>query len=193
MLQPESDLGADKISDAFACDSQSSGAYIFRPNTSNVWPAQCVSDTPSASQDCSNLPTFEVVVGALVNEVHVTFNDWATIVVRLTANMPFIEVEYTVGPIPQYSFEQGGEKYLQGKEVVLRYNTSLNTLGSFYADSNAREMVKREYNLRGPSYPLPYQISEPVAGNYYPINVLGALQDDAAGIGFSVAVDRSMV
>ena len=32
-------------------------------------------------------------------------------------------------------------------------------------DSNGREMVKRQRNARGPSYP-PYQIGEPVAGNY---------------------------
>jgi alpha-mannosidase len=30
-------------------------------------------------------------------------------------------------------------------------------------------MLKRVYNKRGPSYPSPYKISEPVAGNYYPV------------------------
>eukprot|EP01052_Picozoa_sp_SAG31_P076210 SAG31_NODE_35474_length_322_cov_1.578475_1_plen_58_part_01 len=31
------------------------------------------------------------------------------------------------------------------------------------------EMVKRQRDARGPSYP-PYVVGEPVAGNYYPVN-----------------------
>jgi alpha-mannosidase len=33
------------------------------------------------------------------------------------------------------------------------------------------------YNARGPSYPNPYFISEPVAGNYYPVNSMIAVDD----------------
>lgn len=101
-----------------------------------------------------------------------------------------MEIEYTVGPIPQAGFEDPA--YLQGKEIALRYNTSLRTEGRFYADSNAREMVERRINERPVSYPRPYNISEPVAGNYYPVNALLGLEDEAAGVGLSVAVDRSL-
>merc|ERR1712070_1188069 len=38
-------------------------------------------------------------------------------------------------------------------------------------------MVKRQYNARPSSYPSDYIISEPVAGNYYPINALASLDD----------------
>ncbi len=127
-----------------------------------------------------------------MSEAYITFSDWATVIVRLAQNMPYVEVEYTVGPIPLYNFEYPANVYLQGKEVVLRYNTSLNSQGTFSADSNAREMVQRAYNQRGPAYPSPYQISEPVAGNYYPVNALLGLEDPTAGVSFSVAVDRSM-
>lgn len=133
-----------------------------------------------------------LVQGAVVSEIHITWAAWATAVVRLSAGYNAVEVEYTVGPIPQYSFEDAKRVYLQGKEVVLRYNTSLNTGGTFYADSNGRELVRRDYNKRGPAYPMPYNISEPVAGNYYPVNTLLAIQDVKADVGFSVAVDRSM-
>ena len=54
--------------------------------------------------------------------------------------------------------------------MVVRYNTSLDTQHTFSHDSNGREMITRVTNKRGPAYPDPYQISEPVAGNYYPVN-----------------------
>ena len=74
----------------------------------------------------------------------------------------------------------------------MRFNTSLQTQGTAYFDSNAREMIRRDYNLRGPAYPAPYQVSEPVAGNYYPVNSVASLQDEAANVGFHVVVDRAM-
>lgn len=170
----------------YGCDGQKSGAYIFRPNSSAVFPAACTTQT-----GCNTVPTFSVTTGPLVSEATITFADWATVVIRLVMGQPRVEVEYTVGPIPQENFE-GGSSYLQGKEVVLRYNTSLSTKGVFYADSNAREMVQRVYNQRGPAYPNPYPITEPAAGNYYPVNALLALEDTNANVGFSVAVDRSV-
>ena len=51
-----------------------------------------------------------------------------------------------------------------GKEVVLRYKSGLKSEGAFYTDSNGREMVRRDYNQRGPSYPV-LDVNEPVAGN----------------------------
>jgi hypothetical protein len=173
------------LDDNFACDGQYSGAYIFRPNDTTVWPAACTSG------NCDAVPTISVTNGALVQEATITFADWATVILRLVKGQPRVEVEYTVGPIPQPNFE-GGSPYLQGKEVVLRYNSSLESKGAFYADSNAREMILRQFNKRGPAYPQPYPVSEPAAGNYYPVNALLALEDQAKGLGFSVAVDRSL-
>ena len=64
-----------------------------------------------------------------------------------------------------------------GKEVIVKYKTDIGSHGLFYTDANGREMVQREYNVRGPSYPT-LKVSEPVAGNYYPINSMIAIQDD---------------
>jgi hypothetical protein len=69
-----------------------------------------------------------------------------------------------------------------GKEVIVRYSSGIQSKGAFYTDSNGKEMVKRVYNERGPSYPHPYNISEPVAGNYYPVNAMIALDDGKASM-----------
>ena len=60
-----------------------------------------------------------------------------------------------------------GKPNLWGKEVVVKYETDIKSDGIFYTDSNGREMIKRVYNKRGPSYSPVYNISEEVAGNYY--------------------------
>ena len=65
-----------------------------------VAPAQCTTS-------CNSLPTFTYIEGPVLNEVEITWSDWASVRVRLAVDMPFIEVEYTVGPIPQYSYESG--------------------------------------------------------------------------------------
>lgn len=58
-----------------------------------------------------------------------------------------------------------GEDGTRGKELVIKFSSGIDSKGTFYADSNGREMIKRVRNERGPSYP-PLVINEPVAGNY---------------------------
>lgn len=78
-----------------------------------------------------------------------------------------------------------------GKEVITRLDTSIQTSGVFYTDSNGREVLQRrsEVRLKGfticsarrmLSVLLPHRKdfrptwnlkqTEPIAGNYYPIN-----------------------
>lgn len=76
-----------------------------------------------------------------------------------------------------------------GKEVVLKINSDIKSAGTFYTDANGREMVKRQRNARGPSYP-PYVIGEPVAGNYYPINSMISLDDGKTEL--VAVIDASM-
>jgi hypothetical protein len=245
-----------------SCDGQKSGAYMFRPNSSEVfYPG------PKAK------PTISIVTGPVVTEIYQKFSDWATHVIRLYKGQPYIEVEWTAGPIPVgtpwfppsgaqdngkgrggrsvickravtngptatsafvlgqdgsndcpkgaakigykecdeatkalgFSFDgtnssniddPGGcfvfdpnnlrrafyhpSKFLGnawGKEVIVKYSSGIKSTGTWYTDSNGKEMVKRGYNKRGPSYPSPYKISEPVAGNYYPVNAMMSLDD----------------
>ena len=172
------------------CSGQASGAYMFRPNSSKLF-----------GFDPAFEPTMEVEKGALVAEVRLASADWASHVVRLRAGARHVEVEWTAGPIPvdtpwfpPVAFEDGdASKPLPnnwGKELVLKYASDLASAGTFFTDSNGKEMVERVRDARGPSYPHPYNISEPVAGNYYPVNALIALDDGANEL--SVVVDASL-
>jgi alpha-mannosidase len=146
---------------------QPSGAYIFRPNSSTVfYPG------PQA------IPTLQLVKGPVVTEIHQRFSEWATHVIRLVKDLPYVEVEWTAGPIPIDTpwVTSTAPSKRWGKEVIIKYKSGLASKGAFYTDANGREMVKRVYNQRGPSYP-PLTVNEPVAGNYYPVNTMIAVQD----------------
>jgi alpha-mannosidase len=132
-------------------------------------------------------PTIEVSRGKIVTEIFQRFSDWATHVIRLYTGKPYVEIEWTAGPIPvdtpwfpSVARDESTNKALPnrwGKEVVVRYTSGLDSRGLWSTDSNGKEMVSRAYNRRGPSYPAGYKISEPVAGNYYPVNMMQALND----------------
>jgi Glycosyl hydrolases family 38 C-terminal domain/Glycosyl hydrolases family 38 C-terminal beta sandwich domain len=112
-------------------------------------------------------------------EVHVQFEQpWVQQVTRVTDGLPYVEIEYTVGPIPV------DDK--RGKEVVTRFVTPMKTDSIFYTDSNGREFQKRQRNFR-PTWAL--HMFEPVAGNYYPVNAAMFMADQSTS--FSVMVDRT--
>ena len=75
---------------------------------------------------------------------------------------------------------------LVGKEVVSKFTSSIASHGELLTDSNGREMLLRKRNFR-PTWNLTQ--TEPVAGNYYPINAAVAIRDAAAQL--TVLVDRS--
>ena len=167
-----------------ACSQQKSGAYIFRPNSSKVfYPGP--EDVPVVN---------EVVTGDVVTEVRQTFSDWATHVIRLTEGEAYVELEWTAGPIPMDTpwlpAVAHDKPNLWGKEVVLKYSSSIKSAGKFFTDSNGRELVLRQRNARGPSYP-PLAVSEPVAGNYYPVNNMIAIEDASADVALTVLSDVS--
>ncbi|KFO79729.1 Lysosomal alpha-mannosidase, partial [Cuculus canorus] len=146
---------------------QASGAYIFRPNSSDPIP---VSDSKRVS-------TF-LVKNALVQEVHQNFSSWCSQVVRLHTGQPYLELEWTVGPIPV----QDG----WGKEIISRFKTPLRTGALFYTDSNGRQILERRRNYR-PTWNL--NQTEPVAGNYYPVNTRIFIKDEKMQL--TVLTDRS--
>jgi len=151
-------------------DTQNSGAYIFRPSDPKQR-LQIITPDPSKSF------TYE---SDLVTEIHSVYEgDWIKQIIRVYSGRDYVEVEYTVGPIP---IDDG-----LGKEVVTRYNCpSIANAGTYYTDSNGREFMRRERGYR-PTWNLTeYQ---PVSGNYYPINAAMYIEDDDTAL--SVAVDRS--
>ena len=74
-----------------------------------------------------------------------------------------------------------------GKEVVTRFSTSIQSAGELLTDSNGREMLHRQRNFR-PTWNLSQ--TEPVAGNYFPINAAAAIRDSEAQL--TVLVDSSV-
>ncbi|XP_023670401.1 lysosomal alpha-mannosidase [Paramormyrops kingsleyae] len=145
--------------------SQPSGAYIFRPNSSTLLPVN------SAAK-------IQAVQNSVVQEVQQQFSPWVSQVVRLYRDSRHLELEWTVGPIPVGDFS--------GKEVITRLDTTISSSGLFYTDSNGREMLERLKDYR-PTWDL--KQSEPVAGNYYPINSRIYIKDKENQL--TVVTDRS--
>jgi len=161
---------ADNSSDA----GQKSGAYIFRPNSSTLFP---VGAGPVAAELAA--------AGPVVWEVRQAFAPWATLVTRLWAGSDEVEVEYTVGPVPvNGAANPDGE----GREVVLRYASGLASNATWVSDSNGRDALTRVRDFRRS---WAYEVIEPVAGNYVPVNLFQSLADSATGLALSVAVDRT--
>jgi len=73
--------------------------------------------------------------------------------------MESVEVEWQVGPIPIDDSI--------GKEIILRYDTDIQSQAKFYTDANGREILERRKDYR-PTWN--YNMTEPVSGNYHPIN-----------------------
>ncbi|KAK4784826.1 hypothetical protein SAY86_019194 [Trapa natans] len=146
-------------------DPQASGAYIFRPD--GVVPTIISQSVP-----------LEVIRGPLVDEVHQQFDSWIYQVTRLYKDQEHAEVEFTIGPIPVNDSV--------GKEVITRMTANMVTDSVFYTDSNGRDFLKRVRNYR---QDWPLTVTQPVAGNYYPINLGIYIKDQKTE--FSVLVDRA--
>ena len=157
--------------DLWECSTQPGGAYIFRPQGD------------AASLRASGAPTLlSVHRGPIVQEVRTAFGEWITQRVRLVEGERHAEVTFTVGPVP-LERERGEGGHLPprgqppppvGKDVVLRISSHLASGGEWFTDSNGREMLKRTRDAR-PSWA--FNQSEPVAGNYYPVNGAVAIRD----------------
>ncbi|XP_066204247.1 lysosomal alpha-mannosidase isoform X2 [Saccopteryx leptura] len=145
--------------------AQVSGAYIFRPTRQEPLPISHWAQTRLVKTD-------------LVQEVHQNFSAWCSQVVRLYPGQRHLELEWTVGPIPV------GDGW--GKEVISYFDTALETKGLFFTDSNGREILERRRNYR-PTWKL--KQTEPVAGNYYPVNSRIYITD--GDVQLTVLTDRS--
>ena len=145
-----------------------SGAYLFRPARSD----------PDALAP-GRAAAVTLVTGPCVNLSYQEYG-YVTQEMRLWAGAGDVEIEWTVGPV-----DTAGNK---SREVITRYSASgLASGGEWRTDSNCRESQLRRRNARGN---WTANISEPVAGNYYPAACLLSLSD-GAGTTLSVAVDRA--
>jgi lysosomal alpha-mannosidase len=146
---------------------QASGAYIFRPydNALNV-----VS---------TNITLAKVgVQGDYVQEMRQTFGTWVTQIIRLYQGKPYVEFEWTVGPIPCSD--------MISREIISRYDSDIANGGTFYTDANGRQIMTRKLNFQ-PTYD--YANDEPISGNYYPVNSRIFIKDDSKQL--TLLTDRS--
>jgi len=72
--------------------------------------------------------------------------------------------------------------------LITRFKTDLASGDTFYTDSNGRQTMKRKIDWRET---FQYKVTEPVAGNYYPVNSHMFIRDLVANKQLTVLVDRS--
>ncbi|KAK2983332.1 hypothetical protein RJ640_016070, partial [Escallonia rubra] len=120
-----------------------------------------------------------ILRGPLYDEVHQKINSWIYQITRVYKEKDHAEVEFTVGPIP---IEDG-----IGKEIVTKVSTTMKSNKTFYTDSNGRDFLERIRDYRA-DWDL--EVNQPVAGNYYPINLGMYMKDDITEL--SILVDRSV-
>ncbi|KAJ6729120.1 ALPHA-MANNOSIDASE [Salix viminalis] len=147
-------------------DPQASGAYVFRPNS--TLPIKPQYQVP-----------LTVMRGPLLDEVHQQLNSWISQVTRVYKGKEHAEVEFTIGPIP---VDDG-----IGKEITTQITATIKSNRTFYTDSNGRDFIKR---VRDSRTDWELQANQPIAGNYYPVNLGIYVQDNSTEL--SVLVDRSV-
>ncbi|KAJ8752575.1 hypothetical protein K2173_005464 [Erythroxylum novogranatense] len=144
--------------------TQASGAYIFRPNGS--YPIEF-----------DGKVDLTILRGPLLHEAHQRINSWIYQVTRLYKGKEHAEFEFTVGPIP---IDDG-----IGKEIITKIITTTKSNKRFYTDSNGRDFIERVRDYRK-DWDL--RVNQPVAGNYYPVNLGMYMKDNTSEV--SILVDR---
>nr|CCA13903.1 lysosomal alphamannosidase putative [Albugo laibachii Nc14] len=169
---------------AFQSGSPKSGAYAFRPTSNMTYPAAGVngSDLFRELVECVNVDT-ELNSYGTRTKLAFRLGQWVTIVYKLSDVDEFVEVEWTVGPIPIIDH--------QGKEVILRIDTkkAIQSNGKWYTDSNGLEFVERVRNYRATWNLTIHDDQEFVAANYAPVTTGAYIKDKS--IQLNVVTDRA--
>ena len=149
--------------------TQADGAYIFRPNSTTPFPVLAKGKGLGLT----------IGVGPVFSAASMTYGSWVQSIVKLYNGLDFVEIVSKVGPI---DISDG-----MGKEVIHRYTTTaVNNGDTWYTDSSWEEMQKRVYNHRD-TWNL--NVTNPVSGNYYPMNSMAFLKDNKTQL--TVMSDRS--
>ncbi|KAE8679771.1 Alanine aminotransferase 2 [Hibiscus syriacus] len=101
-------------------DSQASGAYVFRPNSSSLIVV-------------SRSVPLRITPRPLVDEVYQQFNEWIYQVTRLYKDKEHTEFEFTIGPISTDD--------IVGKEIITWLTAKMTTNKVFHIDSNGRNKL----------------------------------------------------
>ena len=147
---------------------QASGAYIFRPDGDPI---------------CMSAQKFIVNQGKHYMEIHQIFNEWISQTIRLFEGSRGLTFDWLIGPIDISDNI--------GKEIITRFNSDIGSKATYYTDANGREILKRVRDFR-PTWN--FNQTEPVAGNYFPINSRIFIRDetgDATGRQLTICNDRT--
>lgn len=113
-----------------------------------------------------------------LNEVSYTFADYAHATVRTYADKEYIELDWTVGPLPLIDGA--------GHESIIRFESDLNNGKDFYTDSNGRQVIKRTYHTHQ------HECGDnQIPGNWYPIVTKAFIQDKQSKVQLSILNDRT--
>lgn len=154
-----------------------SGAYLFRPDSNKTYPV--------TSKAGVNVTLVDVSMGQNEAASRIAFKigDWVTIEYILKDSDEFVDVEWTVGPIPVED--------KKGKEVILRFDTqkAIQSQGTWYTDSNGLEFVTRVRNHRDTWDLKLHDDQEVVAANYFPITTGAYMRDSKYQL--NIVTDRA--
>ncbi len=146
--------------------SDGSGAYVFKPKG----PAQ-------PAQPAGAAVTLTITVGPLVSEAAQTYARGTTyghkFRVFTAAGAPMaaaVQTLTTMGPLPL------------GTEAITRFTTPLASAGKLSTDSNGMYVMERQ---------LDAGLTEPIAGNYFPLVSFASIADSARGQTLAAVVERS--
>ncbi|KAF4040772.1 Glycosyl hydrolases family 38 C-terminal domain [Phytophthora infestans] len=167
---------------AFQAGGPKSGAYVFRPNSNKTYP---VAGKENSLLDVEMVELHTAANGGLASVPRVAFKigSWVTLEYRVNDNDEFLEIEWTVGPVPI------DDK--TGKEVILRFDAgkSIASDATLYTDSNGLEFMKRVRNHRDTWNLTLHDNQEAVAANYFPITTGAYIKDETHQL--NVVTDRA--
>lgn len=147
-----------------------SGHYSFHPAGESQ---QLTSEGEAAD--------LHVTSGPLLTEVTHRFCAFGSLTFRLLRGAATVEVEWTVGSLPS------------AQDIILLFESSIETNGVFWTDSNGRQYVKRERGTRSTFVPATLQPphANPIARDYYPTTVGAYIEDSGTKEQLSVLTDRA--
>ncbi|CAH0492604.1 unnamed protein product [Peronospora farinosa] len=174
---------------AFQDHGPKSGAYVFRPDSNKTYPVTVKSEAmPTLVSDVTmiELQTTSLAAdGGLASVPRVAFKigNWVTLEYRMNDDDEFLEIEWTVGPVPI------DDK--KGKEVIVRFDAgnSIASASTLYTDSNGLEFMKRVRNHRDTWNLTLHDNQEEVAANYFPITTGAYIKDSERQL--NVVTDRA--
>jgi alpha-mannosidase len=176
---------------AFQGDGPKSGAYAFRPDSNKTYSVTGTSADSSIADSMPRVTMMELQTGtasnngrlASVPRVAFRIGNWVTLEYRVNDDDEFLEIEWTVGPVPIED--------KKGKEVIVRFDTgsSIASDGTLYTDSNGLEFMKRVRNHRDTWNLTLHDNQEGVSANYFPITTGAYIKDATRQL--NVVTDRA--